>query len=94
MPSLSNNWKSFTPGFLTVNISLVVIAVELFWALIALNLICCPSFKLWPVAVTTPGLAAEIVDALKLTVVDKLSNVAVAPEVEPVIEFRIFNSSS
>ena len=41
IPSASNNSNVFEPdGFLTVNISFVVIAVELLAADIALNLIC------------------------------------------------------
>ena len=75
-----------------MNTSLVVIAVELFCALIALNLICCPSLKPWAVAVTTPGLATEIAEAATAVWVDKLSTVAVAPEVEPVIVSPVVNA--
>jgi hypothetical protein len=45
VPSDSYNSKVFVAGFLTVNILDVVIEVELLSALIALNLICCPSLK-------------------------------------------------
>ena len=91
VPSLSYNSKSFVPGFLTVNTSLVDIATELFWAEIALNVICWPSFKPCAVADTTPGLATVIDDAATAVVVDILSTVPVAPEVEPVIVSPVVN---
>ena len=93
IPSASNNSKVFAgDGFLTVNISVVCIATELFWALIALNLICWPSFK-WgsPAKATTPGLATERPFVVTSEVVDKLSTVAVAPEVSPVIFSTVVN---
>ena len=93
VPFAPNNSNWFALGFLTVNTSVAWTAAPPIVKLGVKNLICCPSFNPWPVEFTTPGFATVILPEVIAfdVVVDKLSTVAVAPEVLPVIFSPVVN---
>jgi len=98
VPSLSYNSKVFVAGFLTVNTVASVIADESTWKPAFSIVICWPSFKPWPFAVTvetTPGLSVfEIAVIATLVVVEIDSTIPAAPEVPPVTTSPVVNDWS